>query len=135
MAAGFSIWLTNTTQTGFARGEKLFASQIAKGVVSHSYVPIDSDKVIDEFLAHVQPIAALFVETELWASILSKLAAQKIPSILVNGRLSEASFKRYQKISRISAGMMRNLSLIIAQDADSAKRFRQLGAASAKIRL
>lgn len=135
MAAGFGIWLTNTTQTGFARGKTRFAEQIAAGVLSHSYVPVDSDAVVDRFLAHVQPIAALFVETELWASILAKLAHQRIPAVLVNGRLSEASFKRYQKIARISSGMMDNLSLIIAQDADSAKRFRQLGAASAKIRL
>ena len=31
--------------------------------------------------------------------------------------------------------MMKNLSLIIAQDSDSAKRFRQLGASSAQIRV
>lgn len=135
LAEGYAIWLTNTTHTGYNRGEIRFAKQIAAGSVSHSFVPVDSPAVIDKFLAHVQPIAALFVETELWASILSKLAQQQIPSILVNARLTESSFLRYQKIASISAGMMQNLSLIIAQDADSAKRFRRLGAASAKIRL
>ena len=135
LAKGYQIWLTNTTQTGYARGASRFADDIAQGRLSHSYVPVDSPAVIETFLAHVQPVAALFVETELWANILTKLYEHHIPSILVNGRLSAASFKSYQKIGAVSASMMKNLSLIIAQDNESAKRFRQLGAHSAQIRV
>ena len=135
LAQGYSIWLTNTTQTGHARGASRFAEEIAQGRMSHSYVPVDTPAVIERFLAHVQPVAALFVETELWANILATLTQKNIPSILVNGRLSAASFTRYQKISAVSASMMQNLSLIIAQDSESAKRFRQLGADSAQIRV
>ncbi|MBF2718366.1 3-deoxy-D-manno-octulosonic acid transferase [Psychrobacter sp. NG254] len=135
LAHGYQIWLTNTTQTGFARGASRFAVEIATGQMSHSYVPVDSPAVIETFLSHVQPIAALFVETELWANILTKLSEHRIPSILVNGRLSLSSFQSYQKIGAVSASMMKNLTLIIAQDSDSAKRFRQLGAHSAQIRV
>lgn len=135
LAQGYQIWLTNTTQTGFARGASRFAADIAQGRLSHSYVPVDSPAVIETFLAHVQPVAALFVETELWANILAKLSEHCIPSILVNGRLSASSFTSYQKIAAVSASMMKNLTLIIAQDNESAKRFRQLGAHSAQIRV
>ena len=135
LAKGYQIWLTNTTQTGYARGASRFADDIARGRLSHSYVPVDSPAVIETFLAHVQPVAALFVETELWANILTKLSEHHIPSVLVNGRLSASSFKSYQKIGAVSASMMKNLSLIIAQDNESAKRFRQLGAHSAQIRV
>ena len=135
LAKGYQIWLTNTTQTGYARGASRFANDITQGRLSHSYVPVDSPAVIESFLAHVQPVAAMFVETELWANILTKLSEHHIPSILVNGRLSAASFKSYQKIGAVSASMMKNLSLIIAQDNESAKRFRQLGAHSAQIRV
>ena len=135
LAKGYQIWLTNTTQTGYARGASRFADDIAQGRLSHSYVPVDSPAVIETFLAHVQPVAAMFVETELWANILTKLSEHRIPSILVNGRLSASSFKSYQKIGAVSASMMKNLSLIIAQDNESAKRFRQLGAHSAQIRV
>lgn len=135
LTKGYQIWLTNTTQTGFARGASRFADEINEGRMSHSYVPVDSPTVIKTFLAHVQPIAALFVETELWANILTELSKQHIPSILVNGRLSEASFTRYQKISAVSSSMMHNLTLIIAQDEESAERFEQLGAHPAQIQL
>lgn len=135
LAKGYKIWLTNTTQTGFARGASLFANEIAQGTLAHSYVPVDSPAVIETFLAHVQPAAALFVETELWANILTKLSEHNIPSILVNGRLSAASFQRYQKIGAVSASMMSNLTLIIAQDEESAQRFHKLGADSSQIRV
>ena len=135
LSRGYRIWLTNTTQTGFARGASRFAEDIAQDRLSHSYVPVDSPAVIERFLTHVQPVAALFVETELWANILTKLSEHHMPSILVNGRLSASSFKSYQKIGAVSTSMMKNLSLIIAQDNDSAKRFRQLGAHSAQIRV
>ncbi len=133
--AGYALWITNTTHTGFARVEALFADEIAAGEVYHSFVPVDDGAVIERFLNHVNPIGALFIETELWATTLAKLSQRHLASILVNGRLSEKSFRGYQKAAELSHSMMQNLSLIIAQDADSAKRFRQLGATSDKIRI
>ena len=135
LASGYHIWLTNTTQTGHARGAKRFADDIAEGRMSHSYVPVDTIEVIDAFLHQVRPIAALFVETELWANILATLSERHIPSILVNGRMSASSFKSYQKIAAVSSSMMQNLTVIIAQDDESAKRFRKLGALSVQIRV
>lgn len=135
LADGYALWLTNTTHTGYARVDELFADDIATGNVYHSFVPVDDGNVIDKFLDHVQPIGALFVETELWGATLAKLEQRQIASILVNGRLSEKSFNGYQKASKLSQSMMENLSLIIAQDSDSAKRFRILGATSDKIRM
>lgn len=135
LGEGYALWLTNTTHTGYARVEELFADVIAQGTVYHSFVPVDDGKVIDKFLDHVLPVGALFVETELWGTTLAKLEQRQIASILVNGRLSEKSFHGYQRAKKLSQSMMENLSLIIAQDADSAKRFRQLGATSDKIRM
>lgn len=135
LAKNYALWITNTTHTGFARVEQLFANEIANGDVYHSFVPVDNEKVIATFLNHVNPVGALFIETELWANILQQLEQREIASILVNGRLSQKSFDGYQKFAKLSGSMMDNLSLIIAQDADSAKRFRQLGAGSDKIRL
>lgn len=132
---GYHLWLTNTTHTGFARVQQRFAKAIEAGQVNHSYVPVDNPKVITKFLQHVNPVAALFVETELWANTLYHLKRLDIPAILVNGRLSETSFNRYYKHFGLSVGMMKNLSLILAQDGNSAKRFRKLGAESSKIRL
>ena len=49
--------------------------------------------------------------------------------------MSASSFKSYQKIAAVSSSMMQNLTVIIAQDDESAKRFRKLGALSVQIRV
>ena len=135
LAEGYALWMTSTTHTGYQRVAQLFADEIAAGDLYHSFVPVDSGSVVDRFLDHVGPIAALFVETELWGTTLAALNKRQIATIVVNGRLSDKSFRGYQKASKLSQSMMQNLSLIIAQDGDSAKRFRQLGATSDKIRI
>lgn len=132
---GYALWITNTTHTGYNRVSELFSEQIQQGEVYQSFVPVDDTGVISRFLQHVQPVGALFVETELWANTLAMLAQNHIPSMLINGRLSEKSFTGYQRYRSLSQSMMDNLSLIIAQDSDSAKRFRSLGAGSDKIRI
>ena len=131
---GAKIWITNTTQTGFARTEQIFAEAIASQQMVHTFVPVDDKAIIEKFVAKAQPDLAMFVETELWANILSVLKQSAIPSVLVNARLSQKSFENYAKYAAVSESMMHNISMIIAQDADSAKRFRRLGAEVVKIR-
>ncbi|ELA08023.1 3-deoxy-D-manno-octulosonic-acid transferase [Moraxella macacae 0408225] len=133
LAKHYALWITNTTHTGFARTEQLFANELKSGDVYHSFVPVDTGNIIGNFLDHINPIVALFIETELWATTLSVLKQRNIASVLVNGRLSEKSFGGYQRFGKLSQSMMDNISLIIAQDADSAKYFGQLGASFDKI--
>ncbi|WP_019673990.1 3-deoxy-D-manno-octulosonic acid transferase [Psychrobacter lutiphocae] len=134
LAQGARIWLTNTTQTGYARTQSLFAEALATQQMVHSFVPVDDVAVIQKFVDQAKPDLVMFVETELWANILAVLHQRGIPSVLVNARLSQKSFDNYAKFGTVSQGMLHNISMIIAQDADSAKRFRKLGAPVPKIR-
>lgn len=131
---GARLWITNTTQTGFARTEALFAEHIASQQVVHTFVPIDDKSVIKKFIEKAKPDLAMFVETELWANILAVLKQAGIPSVLVNARLSQKSYENYAKYESVTKSMMHNISMIIAQDADSAKRFRRFGTEVVKIR-
>lgn len=131
---GYALWITSTTQTGFDRAEVLFAEEMGK-TVQHSFVPVDSIPIVKKFYHHVRPKLALFVETELWATMLYGLVKENIPSVMVNARLSEKSFLGYQKFEQVSLSMMKNIRLVIAQDTQSAKYFRQLRVDSHKIRI
>lgn len=129
---GFDLWITSTTQTGFDRVATLFQDEM--GVrVNHSFVPVDSPKVFKRFLAHVQPMMAVFIETELWANMLYELRRQGILAVLVNARLTEKSFLGYARFGRLSRSMMANLTAIIAQDDASVERFIGLGADANKV--
>lgn len=126
--AGFGLWISSTTQTGFERASRLFADEIEQSRVSHSFVPVDTLPVIERFMAHVNPVAVLFIETELWANTLYACKTRGIASLMINARLSEKSYQGYAKFTKLSQSMMANLDKIIAQDGNSAKRFLALGA-------
>ncbi|UXZ05394.1 3-deoxy-D-manno-octulosonic acid transferase [Moraxella nasicaprae] len=125
---GFGLWISSTTQTGFAQAQKLFADELASGLVSHSFVPVDNQAVIERFLAYVLPVMVLFIETELWANTLYLSKKHGIPTVMVNARLSEKSYQGYHKFAKVSASMMANISHIIAQDEAFAQKFAKLGA-------
>ncbi len=131
--AGFGLWISSTTQTGFERASRLFAGEIEQSRVSHSFVPVDTLPVIERFMAHVNPVAVLFIETELWANTLYACKTRGIASLMINARLSEKSYQGYAKITKVSQSMMANLDKIIAQDGDSAKRFLALGASDTQV--
>ncbi|WP_296402843.1 3-deoxy-D-manno-octulosonic acid transferase [Psychrobacter sp.] len=131
---GARLWITNTTQTGFARTAQLFSDEISSKQVIHTFVPVDDKAIIKKFIKNAKPDLAMFVETELWANILSELKQSDVPSVLVNARLSQKSFEKYAKYESVTKSLMHNISMIIAQDADSAKRFRKLGVEVVKIR-
>lgn len=131
--AGFGLWISSTTQTGFERASRLFAGEIEQSRVSHSFVPVDTLPVIERFMAHVSPVAVLFIETELWANTLYACKTRGIASLMINARLSEKSYQGYAKITKVSQSMMANLDKIIAQDGDSAKRFLALGASDTQV--
>ncbi|MDO4440862.1 MAG: 3-deoxy-D-manno-octulosonic acid transferase [Moraxella sp.] len=129
---GFNLWITSTTQTGFNRVSVLFGSLLGRRV-NHSFVPVDNLKIIQAFIAHVRPVMALFIETELWATTLHELCRQGIPAVMVNARLTDKSYQSYARFARLSSSMMDNLTAIIAQDETSADRFIQLGADENKV--
>lgn len=85
---GFKLWITSTTQTGFNRVSQLFADKLGV-VVNHSFVPVDNLAVVQRFINHVRPVMAIFIETELWATMLHELSQQGIPSVMVNARLTQ----------------------------------------------
>lgn len=132
LSEGYHLWITSTTQTGFARAKVLFQEEMGQSV-QHSFVPVDDGVVVERFLAYVRPVMAMFVETELWANTLSLLAKKNIPSVMVNARLTQKSFESYAKFTKLSQSMMANLTAIIAQDKQSYRHFIELGASADKV--
>lgn len=128
---GYQVVVTNTTHTGFARVKTLFGGDTPR--VNQTFIVVDSKREIRKFLSYYQPQAALFVETELWPNTLAELHKQNIPSVLVNGRLSDTSYAGYARFSGIAQSMMANLDCIIYQDDTSYENFHKLGASQDKL--
>ena len=117
-----AIVVTTTTSTG--------AEQVAKlgELVEHRYMPIDFAWCVRGFLKAIKPKLFLIVEKELWLNTLTCVHQQKIPTIIVNARLSERSAKRYQSFSFFTHQLLNKIDKILCLHNDDAQRFIDIGA-------
>lgn len=120
---------TVTSATIVARFQSAHAD--LRGRLSHQYVPLDRTAWVTRFLEHWRPDAGLWVESEIWPNMITASAARKIPLVMLNGRLSQRSFQRWQKISAAAQHLLGHFSLLTAQDNITAARLAALGFADA----
>ncbi len=93
----------------------------------HQFVPIDVAPWVARFLDHWRPDLALWVESELWPNLVLATQARGIPMVLVNGRLSARSYRRWQRWPGMSKPVLSAFTMCLAQDAEQARRLRNLG--------
>jgi len=94
----------------------------------HQFITLDAPRFVNRFLDHWRPDLALFVESDLWPNLIVTAAERGIPLILVNGRLSEQSYRRWRWAPHTIAALLHSFDLCLAQSAAHAGRYRDLGA-------
>jgi 3-deoxy-D-manno-octulosonic-acid transferase len=112
--------------SGTTTSAELAQQRLPAGAV-HQFVPLDVPAFIERFLDHWRPDLALFVESDLWPNLMTAAAAREVPLVLVNGRLSQRSFARWQKVPRTIGAVLQRLALCLAQSPADAERYALLG--------
>lgn len=120
---GIHVVLTTGTVTSAQVAERRFG-----GRVIHQYVPLDLKPAVSNFLDHWQPDLAIIAESELWPMTILELGARRVPQVLVNGRLSDRSFRSWKKRAFLAEALFENLAHVIAQSDLDGERFSILGA-------
>ncbi|QDU09575.1 3-deoxy-D-manno-octulosonic acid transferase [Gimesia aquarii] len=112
--------ITTTTHTGFAVAQEKFPQYRI------CYFPLDFSWAVKRALQRIQPTAVILVEMELWPNFVLAAAELKIPVSIINGRLSEKSFRGYWRIRKLIGPLLNRLHLIATQTETYAERFRSL---------
>lgn len=123
-----SILITTTTATGQALAKER-AGEFAK----IGYFPFDLPWIAGAWLDEVKPAAVLIAETEVWPGFYSQCNDRSIPVIILNGRLSPRSHRRYTKMRALFGPTFASASLIVTQSEAEASRYRELAGADAPI--
>jgi len=116
------IIITTMTPTGADRVKAAFGETIP-----HVYVPYDLPSCNQRFLQNVKPRLIMMVETELWPNLLNQAAQQKIPTVVLNARLSARSANGYRRLGKLTRDMLKQVTLIAAQNKGDGERFVALG--------
>jgi 3-deoxy-D-manno-octulosonic-acid transferase len=117
--------------TGTRTSARILADRLPSGAI-HQYHPLDHPNWVGRFLDHWRPAVGLFAESEIWPTMLGMTQARRIPTGVVNARMSEAAFRRWRAVPRLIGPLMAQLAVCLAQDERQAARFGALGASVAK---
>ena len=133
------LLLTMATPTGRARAESLYRDALTPDAAGFTalalaYAPLDLPGATTRFLERVRPIAAIFLETELWPNLLAGCAARDVRVALVSARLSDRSVRRYLRYApELVRRTLSGVALIAAQSDADRLRFLALGAQPARV--
>jgi 3-deoxy-D-manno-octulosonic-acid transferase len=131
------IVVSTTTDTGTARAHQVFDPMLPRpeaetgpgagpGVRVVRF-PFDFSWMVERFLNAVKPDVVALVENEVWPNFTQACVRRSIPVCILNGRLSERSYRGYRKLGPIARMMYGRLSAVAAQTQAIADRFVGVG--------
>jgi len=98
----------------------------------HQYFPLDSDLLVEKFLNHWKPRVVFFIESEIWPNMITKIKEKNIPLILLNARITKNSFSNWKSIISFSKKIFSKFDLCLAQNNETEKYLKILGAKNIK---
>lgn len=117
------IVVTVTTTTGEEIARK-HLTEVADVILAS---PIDLFPVVRNYVQHIQPDIYIQVETDFWPNLLAHLRKKRIPTLLVNGRISQKSLGSYKKFSFFFAPMFQSFNHLAMQTKADAANMKDFG--------
>ena len=118
------VYFSTTTYTGMGVAKR----ELADAVDSFFYFPLDFYPVVKRVLDRVKPRAISIVETEIWPTLLFLSKQEGVPVFMVNGRLSDASFRGYYRIRSLMKNFLEGYYRLFMKSEADAVRIVLLGA-------
>ena len=125
----YKILITTTTVTGSQALKKYYQDKVI-----NYYFPFDLPIIIKHYIKQIKPKICILLETEIWPNLIHILHKNKIPTLLINARLSINSFNKNIKFApKLSKQTLNKLTAIATQDKNYYKRFIKIGVNTNKI--
>lgn len=112
--------------TGTVTSAELAARRLPQGAL-HQYCPLDHPDWVGRFLDHWRPDAALWIEEEIWPTLIAACAARGTPMGFVNARLSGKSARQWGRAAGLFRDLMGRFSVILCQTDAIRETFASLG--------
>jgi 3-deoxy-D-manno-octulosonic-acid transferase len=100
--------------------------------VIHQFFPIDVNFFSKKFLNYWKPSIVFFIDSEIWPNMLLNIKKENIPTILINGRITEKTFKRWLLFPNFSNMLFKKFNLCLSSSKESKKYLKKLGAKKIK---
>ncbi len=117
------LFISTTTDTG-----QILARELFRDRAQIFFFPLDWGWLCRRYLRAIRPSVVLIAETELWPGFITSADSLGIPIVIVNGRISDRSFHRYQRVRRAMHPILNRVERFCMQSNQDKKRMLKLGA-------
>ncbi len=121
--------ISTTTTTGFELAKKKYAQHLV------FYCPLDFSWAVRRAMRQIRPSLLVLAELELWPNLIRAATDYGASVAIVNGRLSEKSFRGYRRLRRLLRPVLDRINLVAVQNEEYAERFRALGVDHERVRV
>jgi 3-deoxy-D-manno-octulosonic-acid transferase len=118
---GFRLLISTTTRAGQGLARTRFGAERV------FYCPLDLPWAVRAYLNALKPRILILAETEFWPNLLNGCFRRDIPVVVVNARISDRSWPRYQMLRRLWRPILSRLTRVLAQTEADAQRLIALG--------
>lgn len=127
LAPEAEVVFSATTDTGLAVARKTHGED-------HAFrFPLDFSRPVRRAFDHVQPALIVLMELEVWPNFTAEAARRGIPVVVVNGRITARSARRYRLAWPLLRASFRRVRLWLMQSEEYAARLRELGVEERRI--
>ncbi|HLC18694.1 MAG TPA: 3-deoxy-D-manno-octulosonic acid transferase [Thermodesulfobacteriota bacterium] len=120
---GSRIIFSTVTKTG----QKVARDEGGSAVDAVIYLPLDLSWAVKKVIRRLRPDLFIVVEKEVWPNLYNFLKEKSIPIVVVNGTISERSFKRFLKTSFIFSEVFANIDFFCARTEGDLERALEAG--------
>jgi len=117
-----NILITSATTTS----ADILAKRLPAGVI-HQFAPLDTPQAVKAFLDHWRPDLAVFIESDIWPTQLRELTRRDTPHVLLSARITEKTYRGWQRFKGAMRPLLKGYALVMAQDKASEVRLRRMG--------
>ena len=100
--------------------------------VIHQFLPLDISILVNKFLNHWKPNLSIFVDSEIWPTLIFQIKKKKIPLLLINARITKKTFNRWMLLKNFAKNIFEKFDLCIASNKETENYLAILGATNIK---
>jgi 3-deoxy-D-manno-octulosonic-acid transferase len=119
--------ISTTTKAGYDLARQKYAKHVV------FYCPLDFSWAVRRAMRRIRPALLILAELELWPNLISAAKDHGAKVAIVNGRLSERSYRGYRRLRRWLRPTLDRLDLVAAQNSQYAERFCNLGVKAERV--
>jgi len=124
------IVLSTITKTGNELAKKLYSND-----ATIIYFPLDFSFIVKKVAGMINPKLYIMVETEIWPNLINELFRSSVPSVVINGRISDRSYGKYKAVKGFLKSTLQKIKCFCMQSETDAERIKELGAPPSRVRI